>query len=179
MAETPRPSLRQPDDVVVSEVRVRPADQNEHVEVHQQDPTGLERHEEVVRDASGRTEHHEEVLANHAVERQYSIAKASQVVNLIVGIIEGLIAIRIVLKLIAANPENAFAHLMYGLSGIFVDPFLTLTVSPSTGGAVLEIPSLIAMAVYALLGWAIVKIIGILLAPSRARAKTTYDRYRV
>src|SRR5438309_890653 len=132
MAQVPRPDPLRPDDVVVSEVRVRPADQSERVEVHQQDPAGLERHEEVVRDSLGRTEHHEEVMANHATERFYSIARASQTVNLIVGIIEGLIAIRIVLRLIAANPDNAFAHLIYGLSGIFVDPFLTLTVSPSS-----------------------------------------------
>jgi len=178
MAQVPRTDPRQPDDVVVSEITVRPADQSEHVEVHQHDPTGLERHEEVVRDGLGRTEHHEEIVANHAAERLYSIAKASQTINLVVGIIEGLIAIRIVLKLIAANPDNAFANLIYGLSGIFVDPFLTLTASPSTGGVVLEIPSLIAMAVYALLGWAIVKVVGIVFSPSRARAKSTYDRYR-
>ena len=177
MSQVPRSDPRQDDDLIP--VDDRPAPNVEHVEVHTSDSGGLERHEQVVRDASGLEEHHEEHLANHSAERWLALTKASQVVQLVIGVIEGVIALRVVLKLIAANPENAFAHLVYGFSGMFVDPFFNLTVSPTAGGTVLEIPSLIAMAVYALIGWAIVKIIHIVLAPSRARSESTYDRYRV
>jgi hypothetical protein len=177
MSQIQQSDPRQDDDPVP--VDERPAPLVEHVEVHTRDSAGLERHEQVVRDASGLEEHHEEHLANHGAERWFALTKASQVVQLVIGVIEGVIALRVVLKLIAANPQNAFAQLVYGVSGIFVDPFFTLTASPSVGGTVLEIPSLIAMAVYALIGWAIVKMIYIIFAPSRARSESTYDRYRV
>ncbi|HLZ10292.1 MAG TPA: hypothetical protein VKT80_17015 [Chloroflexota bacterium] len=177
MSLTQRSDPRQDEEVVV--VDNPPARNNvEHVDVHTHDSSGLERHEQVVRDASGLEEHHEEQVANHGAERWLALSKASQVVQLVIGVIEGVIALRVVLKLIAANPQNAFANLVYGVSGIFVDPFYTLTASPRAGGVVLEIPSLIAMIVYALVGWAIVKIIYIVLAPSRSRSQSTYDRYR-
>ena len=145
----------------------------EHVELHTHDSAGLERHERVVRSESGLEEHSEERLADHGAERWLALAKVTQIVQLVVGVIEAVIALRVVLKLIAANPQNEFAHLVYGISGFFVDPFITLTGSLSSGGFVLEIPSLIAMAVYALIGWAIVKIVYILLAPSRSRSDST------
>jgi len=81
-----------------------------------------------------------------------------------------LIGLRVVLRLIAANPANPFARLVYSLSGVFVWPFLSLTRAPSANGAVLEISSLIAMFVYALIGWIIVQLVWILIDRPRSTA---------
>jgi hypothetical protein len=70
---------------------------------------------------------------------------------------------RVVLRLIAANPGNPFAVLVYKLSYVFVWPFMGLTRTPSANGAVLEISSLIAMVVYALIGWVLVQLVWILI----------------
>ncbi len=149
----------------------------EHEEIHTHDPSGLERHERVVRDETG-LEHREESLRHRAVERWLLLTKLEQLIWLIVGLVEGLIALRIVLKVIAANPQSPFAELVYGLSGFFLAPFFGLTASPVVGRSVLEIPAIIAMGVYALLSWALVRIVWLVLAPTTARTQSTYDRYR-
>lgn len=94
--------------------------------------------------------------------RRYTLARVTQIVWLITGIIEALIGIRFVLKMIAANPQAGFAQFIYGMSAPFLVPFTNLTANPAVGGAVMEISSLIAMLIYALLAWGIVKIVWIL-----------------
>lgn len=89
--------------------------------------------------------------------------KLTQLVWLLFGLLESLIGLRVILRLIAANPRSPFALLVYNLSYPFVWPFLGLTRTPSANGAVLEISSIIAMFVYALVAWAIAEIIWIVL----------------
>jgi hypothetical protein len=89
--------------------------------------------------------------------------KLTQLVWLAFGILETLIALRIVLKMMGANPASPFAQLIYGFTDIFLWPFFGLTGTPATGGMVLEIPSFIAMVVYALLAWVIAKVVWLVL----------------
>jgi hypothetical protein len=81
--------------------------------------------------------------------------KATQVVWLLFGILEALIALRIGLLLVGANPESPIVALIYGLTGIFLFPFTNLIGSPSSGSMVLELSSLFAMLIYALIAWVI------------------------
>lgn len=69
--------------------------------------------------------------------------------------LEALIAVRIGLKLIGANPEILFAFAIYNVSYIFLFPFEGLVATPAAGRVVLELSSIIAMMVYVLLAWAI------------------------
>lgn len=85
--------------------------------------------------------------------------KATQLVWLMFGILEALIALRIGLKLIAANPASLIVSMIYGFTDLFLFPFQGMTIAPSYNGMVLEIPSLIAMVIYALIAWAIERII--------------------
>jgi hypothetical protein len=87
--------------------------------------------------------------------------KLTQLVWLLFGLLEALIGIRVVLRLIAANPRNYFALFVYRLSDLFVWPFVGLTRTPVANGAVLEVSSIIAMFVYALVAWALVQLIWI------------------
>jgi YggT family protein len=89
--------------------------------------------------------------------------KLTQLIWLLFGVLESLIGLRVVLRLIAANPGNPFAVLVYKMSYVFVWPFMGLTRTPSANGAVLEISSLIAMFVYALVGWVLVQLVWILI----------------
>ena len=104
--------------------------------------------------------------------------KAEQVVWLIFGIIEILIGLRVVLKLVGANPANGFAHFVYGVAALFLGPFFGITNSPSFGGMVLEVPSLIAMIVYALVAWGIVQALRLIFARGVTKGISTYDHYR-
>ncbi len=95
-------------------------------------------------------------------ERRIFTFKATQLVWLFLGILEALLALRIGLKLIGANPASPIAVFIYGFTNLFLLPFTGLTATPSAGGMVLEISSVIAMVVYALIGWAIERIIWVI-----------------
>jgi len=86
-------------------------------------------------------------------EQRIFTFKATQWIWLLLGILEVLFALRIGLKLIAANPDNVIVSLIYGFTGIFLLPFAGLIGSPTTGNFVLEISTMFAMLVYALLAW--------------------------
>ena len=81
--------------------------------------------------------------------------KATQLVWLFFGILEALIVLRILLKLIAANPNSPIAALIYAFTDLFLFPFAGLTATPSAGGMVLELSSFFAIVIYALIAWAI------------------------
>jgi len=85
--------------------------------------------------------------------------KATQWIWLGFGIIEVLIGLRVVLKLIAANPASPFAAFIYNVSDVFLFPFAGLVGTPASGGMVLEFSSIIAMLVYALLAWGLERIV--------------------
>jgi uncharacterized protein YggT (Ycf19 family) len=90
--------------------------------------------------------------------------------------LEGLIALRMLLKLIGANPTSWFAALVYQLSDLFLWPFQNLTINPSFGNFVFELTSLIALLVYALIGWGLVRLIWVLFYRRPTTHVTTYDR---
>jgi len=95
-------------------------------------------------------------------EQRVFTFKATQLVWLLFGILEALIALRIVLKLIAANPASPIAALIYRITDLFLWPFAGLTATPSAGGMVLELSSFIAMIIYALIAWAIERTIWVI-----------------
>ena len=95
-------------------------------------------------------------------ERRIFTFKATQLVWLLFGLLEALIALRIGLKLIGANPESPIAVYLYGFTSLFLLPFEGLTGTPAAGGMVLEISSVIAMLVYALIAWALERTIWVI-----------------
>ena len=92
-------------------------------------------------------------------ERRIFTFKATQLVWLFFGVLEALIALRIGLKLIGANPASPIAVFIYAVTGLFLFPFTGLTATPAAGGMVLEISSMIAMVVYALFAWGLERLI--------------------
>ena len=93
----------------------------------------------------------QEKVSTRRSSSQQAVLKASQFFWLILGMLEALLGMRVFLKIIAANPQSGFARLVYGVSDVFLLPFFGLTQTPSANGSVLEISTLIAMVVYAIL----------------------------
>lgn len=83
-------------------------------------------------------------------------------VQLSFGVLDGLIALRFMLKLMAANPANPFASTMYFITSPFLWMFQGLTYTPSFEGIEIEFFSLVAIVVYALLGWIVIQLMWIL-----------------
>lgn len=86
-------------------------------------------------------------------------------VYFIFGILEILLAFRLVLKLLGANPVNNFVSLIYNASQIFIWPFEGIFSRATTEGvettAVFEPATLIAIVAYSLIALGIAKLIRI------------------
>ncbi len=98
-----------------------------------------------------------------------NIATSSQTVEYLIyfffGALEILLAFRLVLKLMGASMASGFVGLIYGLTGIFILPFEGIFRRATTQGiettSVLEPSTLVAIVVYAVLAWGIVKLVRI------------------
>ena len=100
-------------------------------------------------------------------ERQIFTFKVTQLIWLLLGVLEGFLALRVLLKLIAANPGSPIAALIYSFTDLFLIPFKGLTATPASGGFVLELSTMIAMIIYGLIGWAIERLIWIIFSRPR------------
>ena len=109
-------------------------------------------------------------------EQRIFTFKATYMIWLLVVMLEGLIALRIGLKLIGANADNPFAALIYGFTNLFLFPFVGLTGTPAAGGMVLEISSMIAMVVYGLAGWAFERMVWVIFYRPREAAVAVTQR---
>lgn len=132
--------------------------------------------EKVVVDQTDGHVHEQHVVRNVNLEYREAVYKATQFIWLLFGGLEALIGIRVILMLIGANPANAFTAFVYQLSELFLWPFRNIVGNPAFQNYVLEITSLIAMIVYALIGWAIVRLIWVLFYRSPSSRVTTYHR---
>ena len=104
--------------------------------------------------------------------RRMAAYRVQQLIYWIFGLIEGLIAIRFVLKALGANPSAGFAEFIYAITAPLVAPFVGLFGNPTGQGSVLEMASIVALIVYALLAWLLSRLAWILLADNRSAVKT-------
>lgn len=101
-----------------------------------------------------------EVRETHTVSTNDSQVTAARVVWYIAGILLGILAIRFLLALLGANPANVFASFIYSISYPFVAPFFSLfSYNYRYGVSQFESYTLVAMAVYALIAYAIARLI--------------------
>ena len=84
--------------------------------------------------------------------------RGTQVVWYILGIIEVVLAFRFLLKLFGANPAAGFSSFIYGFSSPFAGPFLSVFRITKVQGSVFEWTTLLAMLVYWLIAWGIIRL---------------------
>lgn len=140
------------------------------------DPISESRHEEVYVERQPGYQQQTEVVENRNSDQKLAVSRAAQLIWLFFGILEGLIGLRVLLKLIAANPANPLASFLYKLTDLFLWPFAGLTITPQAQGMVFEIPAIIAMFVYALVGWALVRLVWLLFYRPASRTVRTVER---
>ncbi len=131
----------------------------------------LNRHEEKV---DRNIEHHQAVNLN---EKERSITTANQnsavarVVNIVYflfGALELLLAVRVILRLVGANTDNGFANFINVLTAPFVALFASLVQNPVLSGtSVLEITTIFAMVIWAIVGWLLSQFIWLVLSRPR------------
>ena len=139
---------------------VGPVARREDVQVSQQ--PGAEQRQVVTQDVN-------------AGQRQ-TLQWVTALIGFFFTVVEGLIGLRVVLKLIDANSNNAFASFIYKLTAIFVAPFNSLVGNPAMGGNVLEITSLVALIVYAVIAAVLIRLVWLVFYHPSSRTVTTYER---
>lgn len=91
--------------------------------------------------------------------RRSNAAWTARLVCFCFAVIEIALGLRILLKLIAANPDSGFTRLIYGVTAPFVAPFSNIVTMPTArNGATLDLSSLLAILVYLLLSWLCVRL---------------------
>jgi hypothetical protein len=104
------------------------------------------------------------------VRRSYNLVRIGEFIWLVAGVLEALFAIRVILKVMAANSAAGFDQFITNVTAPFLAPFTGLmTNGTSANGSVLEVTTLIAMMVYALLAWGIVRMMWIVFERRIAR----------
>ena len=98
----------------------------------------------------------------------------SRLINAVVGLAELVLALRIILRLFAANPTASFTHWTYVTSDTLLQPFRGIFPSTVIGkGYVLDFTALFALVVYGLLGSLLVYLAATLEVPAAPVVKTS------
>ena len=124
-------------------------------------------------------EHVESVTEDPYAPRRGAAEKLRQAVLLVFTIINGLIAIRFLLRLLGANEDAPFAAFVYGATAPFLAPFVGLFGTPVANGSVVEWFSIVAILAYLLLAWVLAKIIWILAGETRRATRAEAHRVDV
>jgi len=95
--------------------------------------------------------------------------RAAAVVWFVVGVVEIFIAARFLGKLFGASAQSAFVNFIYQVSGPMVAPFTGIFGDTGTRTNTFETASLVALVVYAVIGWGLVVLIRIVTAPKGAK----------
>ncbi len=85
-----------------------------------------------------------------------AIFRSYQIIWYILGVVEVLLAFRVLLKLLGANAFSGFTSFIYSISGPFALPFAGILGTTVSSALVFEWSTLIAMAVYFIVAYGIV-----------------------
>jgi uncharacterized protein YggT (Ycf19 family) len=111
-----------------------------------------------------------------AYGRKKAIFRTYQVVWYILGLIEVLLAFRFFLRLVGANPGSGFVDLIYTISAPFAVPFRGIVPVSQGESAVVEWSTLIAMLVYLVVAWGIVKLFQLVKPVGPEEVESTVDK---
>jgi len=90
--------------------------------------------------------------------RTRPLYRGTQIVWYVLSVIEVVLVFRFLLKLIGANPGAGFTDLIYTVSYPFAAPFLYVVRATQVSGSVFEWTTLLAMLVYWIVAWGIVRL---------------------
>src|SRR5687767_4620047 len=91
-------------------------------------------------------------------ERVHNLYRGTQVVWYLFRAHETLLLFRFILKLLAANPNAGFTQIIYGLTYPFMYPFIAVFSNTRVLSSTFEWTTLLAMLVYWIAAWAIIRL---------------------
>lgn len=99
------------------------------------------------------------ITTDDEVDYVSTYSPIARVVWYVLGIINTLLGLRFVLRLFGANPAAAFTDFIYSLTSPLLAPFRNVIRSSAVGTGVIEWSTLLAMAIYWLIAYAIVRLL--------------------
>jgi len=104
-----------------------------------------------------------------------AIFRSYQIIWYVLGVIEVLLAFRVVLKLLGANAFSGFASFIYAISSPFALPFAGILGTTVSSALVFEWSTLIAMAVYFIVAYGIVALFQLIKPTNQEEVEETVD----
>ena len=87
-------------------------------------------------------------------------------ISFLFGVLEVILGLRFVFRLLGANEGSDFVSSLYNFSHVFVAPFNGIFNDQTIGNrSVLELSTLVAILIYALVGWGLISLVRVMLAP--------------
>ena len=99
--------------------------------------------------------------------------RAAAIVGFVVGVVDILIAARFLGKLLGASAQSAFVSFINTVSGPLVAPFQGIFGNGGSKTNSFETADLVAIVVYAVIGWGLVMLIRIATAPRGTKPATS------
>ncbi len=145
-----------------------------HTDVYMSSTPHAQRVTEVTNMAMPRTsvDRYDTVAYDPYDGRRIAAYRITQLIYWVFALVEGLIAIRLILKVLGANPNAGFAQFIYGITTPLVAPFLGLFGNPAYQNSILELSSIVALVVYGLIAWLLGKLVWILVGENRSAVRT-------
>lgn len=104
-----------------------------------------------------------------------AIFRSYQIIWYILGVIEVILAFRVILKLLGANAFSGFASFIYAVSGPFALPFSGILGTTISANSVFEWSTLIAMMVYFIVAYGIVALFQLIKPTNPEEVEGTVD----
>ena len=104
-----------------------------------------------------------------------TIFRSYQIIWYILGVIEVILAFRVLLKLLGASTVSGFTTFIYAISSPFALPFAGILKVTGSSGMVLEWSTLIAMIVYAIIAYGIVALFQLIKPTNPEEVDQTVD----
>lgn len=120
-----------------------------------------------IRDARAPEQRLQQQTVRKRERRRSLVERVHMLVDYLFVILYGLLAVRFLLNIAAANEKAGFVLFIRSLTQPFFAPFADIVPSPALGNGVFDVPIVICMAAFLLLHIAIRGLLHILLGPHR------------
>lgn len=104
------------------------------------------------------------------MKRVFTLDFFKQLIMLMILILEGLLVLRVILKLATANPNALFVKWVYDLTEPLAQPFLGMFPTAIPGMSYhIEFSTIFGILIYAVIGYLVLHLIGLLEKPAKSK----------
>ncbi len=119
------------------------------------------------------------IYAREVPKEVRPLYRGTQIVWYLFYVVETLLLFRFLLRLMGANPAALFTQIIYTFSYPFAAPFLYVVHATQVAGSVFEWTTLLAMLVYWVIAWGIVRLLVMGKPVSNIEAEAKLERQDV